>query len=86
MHILPQKKPTPVENIIGDLKCPKAFRCAASDFVDLCRARDIGLESFLLCLEEKNGSPKVCTFSVSFGDVFFCQCPLRVYIAKKLKK
>jgi hypothetical protein len=27
-----------------------------------------------------------CNFSVVFGRSYFCQCPLRVCIAKKLKK
>jgi hypothetical protein len=49
---------------------------------DLCKARDIGLESFLICLEENS---QKCTFSVYFGAVHFCQCPLRAYIANKHK-
>ncbi|MGE5893497.1 MAG: hypothetical protein ACM34I_05535 [bacterium] len=73
----------PIEEIIDGLQCPKAFRCYTSGFTTLCRSMDIGLESHLVCLE-KNG--RECTFSVRFGDTFFCQCPLRVYIGKKLKK
>jgi hypothetical protein len=30
--------------------------------------------------------PQKCPFSVAFGYSHLCQCPLRVYIAKKLKK
>jgi hypothetical protein len=38
-----------------------------------CKTDDIGLESFLICLEEK---PKKCTFSTLFGDRYFCKKPL----------
>jgi hypothetical protein len=75
-----QKK---IEEIIGQLICPKDFICAQSGFERLCKARDIGLESFMECLEEKSAG---CKFALPFGDGYFCQCPLRVYLAKKLKK
>ena len=35
-----------------------------------CKTDDIGLESFLICLEEK---PKKCTFSTLFGNRYFCK-------------
>ncbi len=72
-----------IEEIIGQMKCPKDFRCWKSGLEVLCKARDIGQESFLECLEE---NPQECKFSLSFGYSYFCQCPLRVYIAKELKR
>jgi hypothetical protein len=72
-----------IEKIIGEMKCPKGFRCYESKFDNLCRARDIGIESYLECLEK---APKLCAFSFSFGLFHLCQCPLRIYISKKLKK
>ena len=72
-----------IEEIIGRMKCPNDFRCWESGFEALCKARDIGQESFLECLEE---NPQECKFSLSFGYSYFCQCPLRVYIAKELKR
>lgn len=72
-----------IEEIIGQMKCPKDFRCWKSGLAVLCKARDIGQESFLECLEE---NPQECKFSLSFGYSYFCQCPLRVYIAKELKR
>jgi hypothetical protein len=72
-----------LEEIIGVLECPKDFKCYKSGFEVLCQARDIGSESFLECLEE---DPEGCKFSFAFfGYAHLCQCPLRVYIAKKLK-
>ena len=72
-----------LEDIVNGLKCPKDFKCYKSGFKDLCKAEDIGIESFLVCLEE---DPSECQFSIPFGEAYFCECPLRIYIAKKIKK
>ncbi len=72
-----------IEELIGQIKCPKAFKCYTSGFEDLCRSRDIGLDSYLECLEEE---PRRCTFAFAFGHTYFCKCPLRVYLAKHEKK
>ncbi len=72
-----------IEEITSQFECPRDFRCCKSDFKVLCKAKDIGLETFLKCLEEE---PRSCQFCVPFGEGYFCQCPLRVYICKKLKK
>ncbi len=67
----------------GDLECPKDFKCCTEGLENLCKAREIGLELYLECLEE---NAFACPFSVHFGDSYYCECPLRIYIAKKLKK
>jgi hypothetical protein len=72
-----------IENIIGQMRCPKDFVCYKSGLEVLCKAQDVGMESHLVCLE---GHPRKCKFSVAFRSSYFCICPLRVYIAKKLKK
>jgi hypothetical protein len=72
-----------IEGMIGRIECPKDFVCYTSEFKSLCRAKDIGLESFVACL---GTDPLKCKFSIHFGGIFFCQCILRIYIAKKLKK
>jgi hypothetical protein len=72
-----------MKKIIGELNCPKDFVCYKSGFSNLCEAEDIGLEPFLQCLEK---SREECPFLVSYANVHFCDCPLRVYIAKKLKR
>ena len=71
-----------IEEIMGEMKCPKDFSCAESGFESLCKARDEGFEHYLECLEDR---PSACTFALPFGYGHFCQCPLRVYLAKKLK-
>jgi hypothetical protein len=72
-----------IEEIIDGLKCPKDFSCYISKFKSLCRAKDIGLESFIACMDK---DPLGCKFSILFGGLFFCQCTLRVYVAKNLQK
>jgi hypothetical protein len=72
-----------IENIIDLIQCPKGFTCYKSGLKNLCKVKDIGLESFLICLEKY---PSECKFSIHYGEVNFCQCLLRVYIAKKFKK
>ena len=72
-----------IEEMMDGLQCPKEFSCYTSGFKNLCKARDVGLESFVACLMN---DPLACKFSILFGDVFFCQCKLRVYITKKLRK
>jgi hypothetical protein len=72
-----------IEELIGQMQCPKNFICYESGLETLCRARDIGVELFLECMEE---NPKRCSFSVPVGIASLCHCPLRAYIAKKLKK
>ena len=68
---------------MGDIECPKGFKCCTEGLEKLCKAQDVGLEEFLECLEE---NPLECTFSVHYGAVFYCRCPLRVYIVKKFGK
>ncbi len=72
-----------IKKIIDGMQCPKHFRCAESGFASLCKAVDIGLNKLLECHEE---TPQDCPFAISFGYSYLCQCPLRVYIAKTLKK
>jgi hypothetical protein len=72
-----------ISKIIGDIQCPREFCCLETGFDRTCKTKDVGLKTHLQCLEE-DGS--VCQFSVSFGSVYFCSCPLRVYICKKLGK
>ena len=72
-----------LKEVIGDLTCRKNFKCCTEGLETLCKAQDVGLETFLECLEEH---PPDCPFSLSFGDMFLCECPLRGYIAKKSGK
>jgi hypothetical protein len=72
-----------IEEIIAELRCEKDFICYKSGYEILCRAIDIPFESYYACLEE---NARDCKFAVPFGGNNLCECPLRIYIAKKLKK
>jgi hypothetical protein len=72
-----------IEAIIGKMSCPKMFKCADSGFEKLCKARDFGVQSYLDCLDENSDE---CPFALPFGDGYLCQCPLRVFLSKKLNK
>lgn len=72
-----------IEEIINGVICPKDNKCCKSKFDGLCKAEDIGLESFTMCLLK---NPQECVCSLSFGDTYFCKCPLRVYIFKEFQR
>jgi hypothetical protein len=58
-------------------------KCYKKRIEGLCRAEDIGLDSFVQCLEE---NPHECPHSTLLYGAHYCKHPLRVDIAKKLKK
>ena len=72
-----------IEEIVEDMDCSKEFECCEGNFTNVCRAKDIGIDSFLECLEENTHE---CEFTMPFGDAFFCKCPVRMAIARKLSK
>ena len=72
-----------IEEIVEGMDCGKEFECCEGNFANVCRAKDMGIESFLECLEEK---AQECEFAMPFGNSFFCKCPVRIAIARKLKK
>ncbi len=70
-----------IEEIMGQMECPKNFECVMNGFQQLCKARDFGVEGFAYCLEE---NPPLCSFALPFGFAFICRCTLRVHIAKNI--
>ncbi len=72
-----------LKKIMGEMKCSKHFKCHKSSFKEFCKARDIGLGEFLLCLEE---DPFKCDLAVSFGNSYYCKCPLRRYALREMMR
>ncbi len=62
--------------------CTSDCKCYFQGIEKPCKARDIGLKSFIECLEEK---PFNCASLIPFGDSCYCACAPRVYMAKELK-
>jgi hypothetical protein len=72
-----------IEKIISQLTCQKDFQCIKSGFTVVCHPRDIELELFLECWQEK---PVGCQFSLPLGYTHICRCPLPLYIYKESAK
>jgi hypothetical protein len=72
-----------IEELIGGMHCPKDFRCVESGFERLCKAKDVGLDHHLVCLEAGGFQ---CRFALVVERDYYCGCPLRVYIARHLGK
>jgi hypothetical protein len=68
---------------IDHLVCPKAFKCCTDGLEKLCKAEDVGMQTFVRCLE---ANPPECPFSKLLAVSYVCTCSLRIYISKKLKK
>jgi hypothetical protein len=62
---------------------PEGCKCHEQGIEKLCKAKDLGLKSFVKCLEEK---PFECTSSLTLQNSHYCYCPLRVYMVNKFKK
>jgi len=71
-----------LKRIMRKTVCVKDYRCYTSGFKNLCRAEHIGMDSYLLCVD----NIQTCNFSVFFIDEYLCKCPVRIYIAKELQK
>jgi hypothetical protein len=80
---MPKDNMEKVKELLGQMQCPKAFRCVAQGFTNLCKARDYGHNHYLECLED---SAEECVFAVPFPSGHLCKCPLRCHIAKNMKK
>ena len=70
-----------IDEIRKRMQCSKEFRCAASGFEKLCLAKDVGLKHHLLCLENV---PALCEFAVCINGVYYCTCPLRIFLKRNL--
>ena len=68
-----------IRELMSKMDCHKAYNCLGKGFDQMCKARDIGLDSHLECLE---GFPQKCNYSVPFSDMHYCRCPLRIHIAR----
>ena len=70
-----------LKGLIKTSPCPVGCRCHRLNLEELCKARTMGVESLLECLEE---DPEKCVFAFAFGGSYFCRCGTRKEIAKLL--
>ena len=67
--------------IIGALQYPGEFRWHKKASSHPCKAKNIGLDSFVKCLEKDAYS---CPFSVRYGYSYYCRCHHADEMAKRL--
>lgn len=72
-----------IEKLVAAFQCPKDFICYRSGFEMLCKAEDIGLRTYLKCIDIE---AQTCVFSSASGDSYLCKCPLRIYLAKEINR
>ena len=63
--------------------CPQGCKCYLLKPDEICKARGTDIENLLECLEEE---PEHCTFSMPFGNTYFCKCQVRKELAKILNE
>jgi hypothetical protein len=73
----------PPANLSKSRRGSQGVTCHKQRIVDFCKARDVGLETFVECLEE---DPLECPYSMFLDSAHYCKHPLRIDIAKKMKK
>lgn len=78
--MIPEEEKQIVRRFMNGMTCPKEFSCLSSGPEGLCRARDIGSDIYVECLE-----PLIpgCSFSVPSGATNFCKCPIRIYLTRQ---
>ena len=72
-----------IEQLMGEIQCPKDFKCVKENFDRLCQVKKFGNDEHLECLEI---NPSHCPFAVLFTYRNICICQMRMYIFQKLKK
>ncbi|MBW8039443.1 MAG: hypothetical protein FVQ85_05535 [Planctomycetes bacterium] len=72
-----------IQEIMQDMQCPTDFDCYTSGFENLGKIGIVGDAKLVECLEEK---AKTCTFGLPFVLGYFCNCPLRYYVAKNFHR
>lgn len=72
-----------IEQIMGTFECPLNYKCYHSNFEAMCDAVIFGEGELVECL---NKDASKCEFTRPFGDGYFCNCPLRIYVARTFKK
>ena len=67
-----------IEKIMGCMECSEDFACLPLGKCPHCKAKGFKLENSV----EVDGNGRPCKFLSSYGDTYFCNCPLNVYLIK----
>jgi len=80
--IIKQNQKKKIEELSSDIEYIHDFKGYKSRFRNICKVKNNGPEEFLECLEDSRD----CEFSLSFGKISHCLCPVWIDIATELKK
>jgi hypothetical protein len=72
-----------IEEAMPGLRRLEDCKCYKPGFGFTCKAKDVGLDEYVVCLERDACR---CPYSLSYGHSYYCTCPARVHLVKKLKK
>ena len=72
-----------IEQIMGEIECPKDFICVKDTCGRLCRVRKSEFNEHLECLEK---NPEQCPFAVPLINRHICICQMRMHILQELNK
>ena len=70
-----------VKQVLDKSSCPNGCKCYRIQPKEMCKARSMGINNLLECLEDEPGE---CSFSMAFGGSYFCKCQTRIELAKIL--
>jgi len=76
-----KRRAADIEQIKADMCCAKAFSCMGSGFSQAGRVEVLASGQLLECRE---AGAAACGLAQPFGDGFYCNCPLRKYLARVL--
>jgi hypothetical protein len=72
-----------IEELISSTSCSKGFECYTSGFERLCPVMCFAGGQKLECMDRCEST---CEFQAAFGWGHICQCPVRQYVARKLRR
>ena len=67
------------EEIMGLMDCPNDFPCYKKKLRPLCNTKDIAKKDYVLVSHTGHW----CTFLMVVGEIYYCRCPLCVYLTRK---
>ena len=76
-----EEKLKQIKFVLEKSTCPSDCKCYNIKPDQICKARTMGVNNLLECLEDE---PDDCTFSITFGGSYFCKCQTRIDLAKLL--
>ena len=88
---LTEKQRKEMQKIMDSMSCKIDFECYKSSFENICKAEYNGQN--LVCKISQMLAKSIlsydCDYRLYLGNAYnyyICRCPLRIYIAKKLKR